>query len=513
MMMPEARYYLFILLLICPVLGCPQKTPSRKQTLKKETPIALLAQPKPVNPVIVFRILFRTGAIDDPKGMEGLTQLTAQMMVKGGTKRWTYAQLQEMLFPMATGIHAQVDKEMTIFTGRVHKDHLKSYYTILLQMIRNPGFTAQDFNRLKENALNDITVRLRTNDNENLGKQSLSTFMYGPHHPYGHYTGGTVEGLKKITLKDVKKHYRKYFAVNRLLIGIAGGYPKGFPKKLQRDLAKLPKKVEPIPLLPNPPRIKGLNFLIVEKETRATAISMGFPLAINRSHPDFPALMLVASYFGEHRQFIGVLMNKMREERGLNYGDYAYAEHFEQEGHGNYALNNLARRQQYFSIWIRPVQHKHRLFAIRQALRELKKLVTEGISKEKLKHTQSFLLGYTKLWEQTLDRRLGYALDARFYGVANHLDRARTAIMKLTVKKVNRVIRKYLTHQNIKIAVITKDAKTLKERLLLGQPSPIKYASPKNPAILREDHAISIFKLPVKAEKIKVVQLEKMFQR
>lgn len=38
------------------------------------------------------------------------------------------------------------------------------------------------------------------------------------------------------------------------------------------------------------------------------------------------------SCFGEHRQFHGIWMTEMREKRGLNYGDYAHAESFLQEG-------------------------------------------------------------------------------------------------------------------------------------------------------------------------------------
>ena len=43
----------------------------------------------------------------------------------------------------------------------------------------------------------------------------------------------------------------------------------------------------------------GMKIDIVERETRATAISMGFPINVNRSHKDWPALALVASYLGQ----------------------------------------------------------------------------------------------------------------------------------------------------------------------------------------------------------------------
>ena len=53
------------------------------------------------------------------------------------------------------------------------------------------------------------------------------------------------------------------------------------------------------------------------------------------------------SYFGEHRTFSGLLMNKMRGDRGLNYGDYAYIESFIQDGGSRFPVPNIPRRQQF----------------------------------------------------------------------------------------------------------------------------------------------------------------------
>ena len=41
-------------------------------------------------------------------------------------------------------------------------------------------------------------------------------------HPYAHYVGGTVQGLKAITLDDVKAHVQRVFTQDRLVIGLAG---------------------------------------------------------------------------------------------------------------------------------------------------------------------------------------------------------------------------------------------------------------------------------------------------
>src|SRR5206468_5776950 len=127
-----------------------------------------------------------------------------------------------------------------------------------------------------------------------------------------------------------------------------------------------------------PPPRSTAKVLIVEKEAASTAVSMGYRWELRRGDPDYPAMFLVQSAFGEHRQFNGRLMQRLRGLRGLNYGDYAYIEHFEQQG-GNAATAQLgrARHQQDFTIWIRPVQNENRLFALRTALYELGRTLGE----------------------------------------------------------------------------------------------------------------------------------------
>ena len=106
---------------------------------------------------------------------------------------------------------------------------------------------------------------------------------------------------------------------------------------------------------------------------------MGHPLDVTRKDPDFYPLTVARSYLGEHRTFNGVLMKHLREQRGLNYGDYAYVENFIQDGWSTFPLPNIPRRQQHFEIWLRPVPPQNSLFALRAALFETDKLIREGI--------------------------------------------------------------------------------------------------------------------------------------
>ena len=118
------------------------------------------------------------------------------MLADGGTRELTYKQMKTRLFPMAAGVSAQVDKEMTTFSGATHVDNLAAYYKLLHGMLLDPGWREDDFRRVKDDAINAIKVGLRGNNDEELGKEVLYEDIYQG-TPYAHYTGGTVRRWRR----------------------------------------------------------------------------------------------------------------------------------------------------------------------------------------------------------------------------------------------------------------------------------------------------------------------------
>src|SRR6185503_3606626 len=120
-------------------------------------------------------------------------------------------------------------------------------------------------------------------------------------------------------------------------------YPATFPETLKKDFRGLPQGGAFRPRRKPPELINETRVEIIEKDTRSVAMSIGFPIPVDRARPDYAALLLAASYFGQHRMSGGVLYEEIREKRGLNYGNYAYIEYFPQ---GMYLMEpspNLAR--------------------------------------------------------------------------------------------------------------------------------------------------------------------------
>lgn len=467
------------------------------------------------DPLVAFNIWFKVGSANDPKGKEGLANLTAQLMADASTTKNEYSKILELLYPMATGYGTKVDKEMTTFQGRVHKDNLEKFNELLLDAILNPAFNEDDFNRIKNNTLSYVKDELRYSSDEELGKFSLYNFVFEG-TPYEHLMVGSVEGIENITLQDVKDFHKNYFNKNNYVIGLGGGFDDKLVESVDARLSNLHDTTINTKVDIKAKPINGLEVLLVEKENQSTAISFGFPIDVLRGDEDFFALALFSSWFGEHRNQSSHLFSIIRDKRGLNYGDYAYIERFLNGGSLNKPTPNNARSKQLFEVWLRPVQHKHRHFALRAAMRELKMVVDNGMTKEQFETTKNFLDKYSIHWAATTSERLGYQVDSEFYGVedgGNYINHFREKIRNLTLDQVNNAIKKHLQYENVKLAMITTKAEQFKNDLVNNTASPIEYESPKPDDVYEADKEISTFKLDIKASNVKIVPVDKMFQK
>jgi zinc protease len=464
------------------------------------------------DPNVAFKLWFKVGSQDDPGDKRGLASLTAAMIGEGGTRERGYDQILAKLFPLAGSYGASVDKEMTVVSGLVHRDAVSGFYPLFLDALLNREFRAEDFERIKSRTVSVLEKELRYSSDEELGKAALYGVVF-ERTPYEHLDLGTLAGLKAITLEDVRRFHSKYFTRDNVVIGLGGAYDERLPDQLLADLQRLPEgRPEPTPA-PEPPAIAGRKVVLVQKPGDATAISLGYPIQLSRGAREFYALWVANSWLGEHRNSVGRLFQVIRDKRGMNYGDYSYIEAFPNGGQRTMPPTGVGRRQQLFEVWIRPVPHNRAVFGLRAALREVERLATHGLTREQFEAQRAFLRKYSYQFATTTSERLGYAIDDRFYDIAEgHLTRFRAMMDQLTLEEVNAAIRKHLRVDDLVIAMVTADAEGMKHALVSGAPSPIDYGEITKPdEILREDREIEQYPLQIRDEDVVIVPVADMF--
>lgn len=473
--------------------------------------MTVVSLPEADKPVVSLRLVFRAGSVDDPLGKEGLTALTTRLLLEGGTQALTSAQLIEALYPMAAELDGHTDKEFTVVSGRVPTARLEQFLTIFTDTLLHPRLDPGELERLRTEQLNAVRNHLRAENDEELGKAALDALIYDG-HPYRTPPVGTERGLAAVTLADVQAQWKRVFSQDRLIIGLAGAVDDALAAKVKATLSALPTEGAVRAPLPEPKAVHGQT-LIVKRDTNSTAGSFGFTTDVRRGDADFYALALGLSYFGEHRQEHGVLFREVRDRRGLNYGTYAYAEHYQQSGWGPVPRPNVQRTSQELTLWLRPVESKNGVFATRVVLFFLDQLLHAPLPREHFETARGFLLGATRLWTQGDQRRLGWAIDEVLTGTPGFLDHEREAIAALTPEQVQAALQRHLSADALNFAYVTRDGDGLLKALTDGQPSPITYATPKPPDVLEADQGISRWPLPMKAGAVRVIDGGDFMQR
>ncbi len=462
-------------------------------------------------PVVSIRVVFDVGAIDDPVGKEGLAALTAALVAGGGTRDATYSALQERLYPIGGTIRGWADQETTTFVAEAPAEHAAELYAVLRGLLVAPRFDAGDFDRLRTAQVAALAGTLRGSDDEQLARRALELLVF-ENHRYAHLPEGTVRGLLALAPDDARDFYRARYRAGNARFGVAGAYPTELPEAIRTDLAALPAGLpEREPVLAASP--SGLpEVVIVEKPAPAAAIALGFPIDVNRSHPDFAALLVAMSWLGQHRTPYGRLYEELREARGLNYGDYAYAEHFVEEPGTRFHAPGHPRSQQYASLWIRSVAPANAAFALRAALAELDRMIAEGIPREEFERQRDFLRAYVQLWRQTPDRRLGWELDDHFYGTPDGLARLDAQLAALTPETLQAALVRHLRADRYKAVVVTQDAELLRQQLTSGLPTPAAPADGVPAETPEADRHYAAWPLGLGKASVTIVPVERMFE-
>lgn len=492
--------------------GCGGRGQAPSPTPTEDLKVLLMSVP--ADPTVSFSLSFAVGSQDDPPGKEGLAFLTGEMLADAATEKRSLDQILEALYPLASSYSVRVDRERTTLTGRTHRDNVAAYFELFSDAFLEPAFKAADFERVKNDAINDLENTLRFSSDEELGKAAFEDFVFRGTR-YAHPSEGTVEGLRSVTLDDVRAFYKSRFTVASALVGIGGGYDDATVARFKAAIRELPAGAPASPPAIEPEAVAGRSALLIAKPGADASISFGFPIDVHRGERDFYALWIANSWLGEHRNQASHLFQVIREHRGLNYGDYSYIEAFPEGGHRSMPPVNVPRREQLFEIWIRTLPNDKAVFALRAALRELQGLVDHGLTQQQFELTRGFLKKYSLHFAETTSARLGYAVDDRFYRLdgEGHLARFRKLMDELTLDDVNGAIKRHLQTANLKIAIVTGDAPGLTAALTGGAPTPISYDNPKPPEIIAEDREIAAFPLGIAVDRVTTVPVAEAFER
>ena len=478
-----------------------------------------------------IQIMVRTGSADDPAGKEGTASLAARALIEGGfgdpKNPVTKEKLAEITRPWGDAALPKVliEKETTTFSVTVPQDAYPEFVQqVLKPMLTQPLWSQAELDRLRREAVADIQSRLRFEDQESLGLAALDNWVFAG-SKFGHLTGGTVKGLEAVTRDDLANFYKTYYQRSNMSVAtsingqneltmLMGALPAGQgmfarPRNLMRA------RVEP-----------GRHVMIITQPNAiATGLHLGFPIAVNRADDDYWPLFVGNAYLGTHRDDFGRFYQEIRSDRGYNYGDYSYIEYLYGRPYFLFPPPTTPRSQQYFSIWIRPVDHQYTHFILKAMTAELDRFIKGGLTPEQVAEakikTRTLYLNYA----ESLSRQLGYRLDDMFYDMKDtgYLQQMLVKIDAVTADQVNAAIKKYLQAENLEYVIVTNESlgdkladdiangTNVKSKSLadyhISEPVP-----PEKQKMLEQDEQWKAYPLNIPRANIQIIKAEAMFE-
>ena len=453
-------------------MACIKPTPpGLSPAQERETLHAQVVQELEGSQVIYLQATILAGSAADPIGQEGVAYLTARMLREGGAGARSSAEVDALLSEMAATVQVIVDKDLVTFRGKALASDADRFVPLFTDMLANPAWDVTRFEQLREQSIQRLGTRLLA-DTESLGDAALDSWL-NEGHPYGHTVQGRTGALEVLTLEEAQAFYAKAYVREAVTIGIAGDVAA--QGALIEGLMALPvgRRLNPTPR--SRPPVEGRALAIIQGSGDSVGWHMGHPIDVDRDHQDYPALLLGLSAFGEHRQSWGTMFQVMRTERGLNYGDYAYLEHYRQVGGSDVQELGTLRLQPQFSMWLRPIQPENAAFALKLALTLVEQLVEDGLDSGHFERMQQSLVKRTQTMARDPGRRLGFAVDAAVMGHPNRLEMG-PALQALTLEQVNSALRTHVHPDKLKIVGVAPEPESLLATLFEDSPTPIVYA-------------------------------------
>ena len=374
------------------------------------------------------------------------------MMLDKGTTNMNRQEIQDKLDALKARVRIFGGQSGTTIRMETTNENLKEVIDLAADMLKNPSFTQDEFEKLKEEELAYIEEQL--SDPQALANNQFNK-MLNPYDKsdarYVRSMDEQIADVKELTLDEVKSFYKDNYGASEATISVVGDFDEALIKKTldghfgQWESAGKYERITD-PYMEIKPEQK-------EIETPDKSNSMffaGMPVKVNDNHDDYAAMM-IGNYMLGGGFLNSRLATRIRQEEGLSYGVGSWFSGSAQDdggGFGAYAISapeNTAKVQVAFK-------------------EEINKVVTEGFTAEELAAAKS---GW--LQSQTVSR----SQDNRLMGQLNNnlrIDRTmmwsealEKKISELTVEEVNAAMKRHIDAEKMVYVRAGDFAKVKKE--------------------------------------------------
>ena len=272
----------------------------------------------PQLPMLDIEITFDAGSARDGE-IFGLANMTTSLMGTATQKR-SEDEVAQGFDELGAQMGGSVSRDSSSLSLRTltRPEIMQQALTLFGEVLTQPKFDKTIFEREMERL--KIGLKQRSVQPQAISSDLLWKALYGE-HPYAHSSTGTLETIQQLSTEKLNAFYKKHYVANNASIAIVGDVTTSQAKEIAENLTKnLAKGSKPAPLeKPKPVQKADIQKQFDSSQTYYSLAQIG----VKRGEPDYIPLFVGNHLFGGSG-FGSMLMEEVREKRGLVYSVYSY---------------------------------------------------------------------------------------------------------------------------------------------------------------------------------------------
>ncbi len=318
--------FVFALFLIWPAMSYPREmkspaeivyapltfSPPKAERVQLENGIVLYLIEDHELPLIQISLVLRTGSVYDPPGLEGLAEITGEVMRTGGTESMSGDEIDELLDLIAADVDVSIERETGSATYSSLKDDLDRGLSIFSRILMKPKFMEKKVARAKELKIDELK---RINDSpQKLAFREFAKVLFK-----GDKRGqqASIESVNRIARQDLIDFHERYFFPSNIMMAVAGDFSKDeLCKKIDRYFGSWRSSAS-INRIASPDRLRkgGLYYLYKDSPQSVFITGQIGPGQRDRNYYAMEVLDFIVGSGG----FKSRIFSEVRNKRGLAY--------------------------------------------------------------------------------------------------------------------------------------------------------------------------------------------------
>ena len=412
----------------------PGLAPSRVQLPNGAT---VVAKETRKTPAVSINVAIRAGSICDPADALGATYVLSRVIDRGTSTR-SAETIADDLDGRGVSLTISVTRHLFSLVCTCLAEDFESVLALVGDVVTAPSVPNEELAVRKGEV---VTVLRQDEDNPAVrAMERLMALLYGPDHPYGRRSKGTIESVESLTRSQLQELHAAHFVPSALTAVIVGDVDVTRMVDVASSVfgSWTAKAASSVPLPPPPHASDRRRITIPMMNKSQTEIAYGFT-TIARDDPQYYAFSLMNNVFGQYA-LGGRLGDNIRERQGMAY-------HVSSIFEANILPGPLVIRA--------GVNAANVDRAIESIDEEVSALRKPGITPKELAESRQYMIGSMPRQLETNAGIAQFLQTAEFFNLGLDYDvRLPELLGAVTLEELHRVAQKYLdvAHATIVIA-------------------------------------------------------------